>query len=188
MDSGIVMMKQLARAFSANCIPKIQKEFQSTMINSHFHYSSENGLTVLHENPKTRTVSITFPADGVTLNFEFFDWKVNWDVSIALKHTLIRVGSDAPMIHPSNYIVKHIFSFFCISLDSERVAGFPPRRPRFKPGSGHVGFCDGQKWRLVGFLRELRFPLPIYSPSASPQSCSLSPEAGTIGQEWPQCR
>jgi hypothetical protein len=33
------------------------------------------------------------------------------------------------------------------------------------------------------FLRELRFPLPIYIPSASPQSSSLSPEAGTIGQE-----
>jgi hypothetical protein len=29
------------------------------------------------------------------------------------------------------------------------------------------------------FLRgELRFPLPIYIPSASPQSSSLSPEAG----------
>jgi hypothetical protein len=38
------------------------------------------------------------------------------------------------------------------------------------------------------FLRELRFPLPIYIPSASPQSSSLSPEAGTIGQEWPQCQ
>jgi hypothetical protein len=24
---------------------------------------------------------------------------------------------------------------------------FPPRRPRFKPGSGQVEFCDGQKWR-----------------------------------------
>jgi hypothetical protein len=36
------------------------------------------------------------------------------------------------------------------------------------------------------FLRELRFPLPIYIPSASPQTSSLSPEAGTIGQEWPQ--
>jgi hypothetical protein len=24
---------------------------------------------------------------------------------------------------------------------------FPPRRPGFKPVSGHVGFCDGQKWR-----------------------------------------
>jgi hypothetical protein len=37
----------------------------------------------------------------------------------------------------------------------------------------------------AGFLlRELRFPLPIYIPSASPQLSSLSPEAGTIGQEW----
>jgi hypothetical protein len=37
----------------------------------------------------------------------------------------------------------------------------------------------------AGFLRELRFPLTIYIPSASPQSSSLSPEADTIGQEWP---
>jgi hypothetical protein len=35
----------------------------------------------------------------------------------------------------------------------------------------------------TGFLRELRFHLPIYIPSASPQLSSLSPEAGTIGQE-----
>jgi hypothetical protein len=40
----------------------------------------------------------------------------------------------------------------------------------------------------AGFLRELRFPLPIYIPSASPPSSSLSIEAGTIGQEWPQCQ
>jgi hypothetical protein len=40
----------------------------------------------------------------------------------------------------------------------------------------------------TGFLRELRFPLTIYIPSASSQSSSLSPEAGTIGQEWPQCQ
>jgi hypothetical protein len=38
----------------------------------------------------------------------------------------------------------------------------------------------------AGFLLELLFPLPIYFPSASPQSSSLSPEADTIGQEWPQ--
>jgi hypothetical protein len=31
----------------------------------------------------------------------------------------------------------------------------------------------------AGFLRELRFPPPIYIPSAS-QSSSVSPEAGTI--------
>jgi hypothetical protein len=40
----------------------------------------------------------------------------------------------------------------------------------------------------AGFLRELRFPLPIYIPSASPQSSSLSPKAGIIGQEWPKCQ
>jgi hypothetical protein len=40
----------------------------------------------------------------------------------------------------------------------------------------------------TGFLGELRFPLPIYIPSASPQSSSPSPEAGTIDQEWPQCQ
>jgi hypothetical protein len=28
---------------------------------------------------------------------------------------------------------------------------FSPRRPGFKPGSGHVGFCDGQKWRWGRF-------------------------------------
>jgi hypothetical protein len=38
----------------------------------------------------------------------------------------------------------------------------------------------------AGFLLELRFPLPIYIPSASPQSSSLSPEVDTINQEWPQ--
>jgi hypothetical protein len=43
----------------------------------------------------------------------------------------------------------------------------------------------GKSGAKAGFLRELRFPLPIYIPSASSQSSSLSPEAGTIGQEWP---
>jgi hypothetical protein len=47
-------------------------------------------------------------------------------------------------------------------------------------------FVMDQSGAGAGFLRELRFPLPIYIPSASPQSSSISPEAGTIGQEWPQ--
>jgi hypothetical protein len=40
----------------------------------------------------------------------------------------------------------------------------------------------------AGFLRELRFSLPIYIPSTSAQSSSVSPKAGKIGQEWPQCQ
>jgi hypothetical protein len=31
------------------------------------------------------------------------------------------------------------------------VAGFPPRRPGFKSGSAHMGFCDRQKWRWGRF-------------------------------------
>jgi hypothetical protein len=50
------------------------------------------------------------------------------------------------------------------------------------------GFLWWTKVEEAGFLRELRFPLPIYIPSESPQSSSLSPEAGKIGQDWPQCQ
>jgi hypothetical protein len=38
------------------------------------------------------------------------------------------------------------------------------------------------------FFENFGFSLPIYIPSASPQSFSLSPKVGTIGQEWPQCQ
>jgi hypothetical protein len=44
------------------------------------------------------------------------------------------------------------------------------------------GFVMGKRGTGAGFPQELQFPLPIYIPSASPQSTSLSPEAGTIGQ------
>jgi hypothetical protein len=56
------------------------------------------------------------------------------------------------------------------------------------PGLVMWDFVMNKSGARAGFLRELRFPLPIYIPSPSPQSSSLSPEAGTIGQEWPQCQ
>jgi hypothetical protein len=50
-------------------------------------------------------------------------------------------------------------------------------------------FVMGRSGAGAGFSpRKLRFPLPIYIPSVSPQSSSLSPEAGTVDQEWPQCQ
>jgi hypothetical protein len=48
------------------------------------------------------------------------------------------------------------------------VAGFPPRRP----GSGHVGFVMDEVALGAGFLRVLRFPLPIFIPPIAPQSPS----------------
>jgi hypothetical protein len=56
-----------------------------------------------------------------------------------------------------------------------------------KPGLVMWDFVMDKSVAGAGFLRELWFPLPIYIPSTSPQSSSLSPEADTIGQEWPQC-
>jgi hypothetical protein len=55
--------------------------------------------------------------------------------------------------------------------------------PGSTPGLVMCNFVMDISGAGAGFLRERRFALPIYIPSASPQSSSLSPEAGTIGQE-----
>jgi hypothetical protein len=60
--------------------------------------------------------------------------------------------------------------------------------PGSNPGLVMWDFVMDKSGAVAVFLRELRFPLTIYIPSASPQSSSLSPEAGTIGQEGPQCQ
>jgi hypothetical protein len=58
------------------------------------------------------------------------------------------------------------------------VAGFPPRRPGFKPGFGHVEFCDGQKWRWGRFS-----PRTSVSP-ANPHSICFSTIIFTITRGW----
>jgi hypothetical protein len=84
------------------------------------------------------------------------------------------------------------------------VSRYNNTRPRHSSGGSSPASHRGSRgsnpglvmWNFVmdksgagaDFLRELWFPLPIYIPSTSPQSSSLSPEAGTIGQEWPQCQ
>jgi hypothetical protein len=71
------------------------------------------------------------------------------------------------------------FCRFCavqgISLDN---AGFPPLRPGFKPGSGHVGFCDGQNWRWGRFS-----PRTSVSP-ANIHSICFSTIIFTITRGW----
>jgi hypothetical protein len=53
-----------------------------------------------------------------------------------------------------------------------------PRRHGFKPGSGHVGFCDGQKWRWGRFS-----PRTSVSP-ANVHSICFSTIIFTITQGW----
>jgi hypothetical protein len=65
------------------------------------------------------------------------------------------------------------------------VAGFPPRRPRFEPGSGHVGFVVdkvalGQVFsEYFGFPRYSSFHQLLHNHPPSSGAC-------TIGQKWPQ--
>jgi hypothetical protein len=58
----------------------------------------------------------------------------------------------------------------------------PTAAARVQTRVGMWDFVMDKSSAGAGFLRELRFPLPIYIPSCSPQSSSLSPEAGTIGR------
>jgi hypothetical protein len=53
------------------------------------------------------------------------------------------------------------------------VAGFPPRRPEFDPGSGQVGFVVDKVALGQVFSEYFGFPCP-------------SSGAGTIGQKWTQ--
>jgi hypothetical protein len=46
------------------------------------------------------------------------------------------------------------------------------------------GICGGQRGARAGFLRALRFPLPVFIPPNSPTS--QLPEAGTTDQYWPR--
>jgi hypothetical protein len=116
-----------------------------------------------------------------------------------VNYVLEQQGSEAPLqmeetvktvTHPIGLPLEFIFlSRSSLAHHNEGSRhGFPPRRPGFKAGSGHVGFCDGQKWRWGRFSpRTSVSPANLHS-ICSPQSSSLSPEAGTIGQLWPQCQ
>jgi hypothetical protein len=55
---------------------------------------------------------------------------------------------------------------------------FKPRRPGFKPAYGHVGFCDGQKWRWGMFS-----PRTLVSP-ANLHSICFSTIIFTITRGW----
>jgi hypothetical protein len=52
-------------------------------------------------------------------------------------------------------------------------AGFAPRRPGFEPGVRSCGICVGQSGTGAGFLRVLRFPLPIIAQTGPQPSSSI---------------
>jgi hypothetical protein len=58
------------------------------------------------------------------------------------------------------------------NMSSGGYVGFPPRRPRFEPLSGHA-ICGRKNGTVTGFLRVFRFLLPIIPPIAPHWSWSI---------------
>jgi hypothetical protein len=64
---------------------------------------------------------------------------------------------------------------------------FPTAAARVQTRVWSSGLCGGQRGAGAGFLRVLRFPLPILIPPNS--QLSYSPGTGTIyAFQWPTCR
>jgi hypothetical protein len=57
-----------------------------------------------------------------------------------------------------------------------------------KPDLGMWDFVMDKSGAGAGFFPRTSVSLANLHSICSPQSSSLSPEAGTIGQEWPQCQ
>jgi hypothetical protein len=66
------------------------------------------------------------------------------------------------------------------------VAGFPPRRPWFEPGSDHVGFVVDKVALGQVFSEYFGFPYQSLFHQLLHNHPHLSSGACTIGQKWPQ--
>jgi hypothetical protein len=112
-------------------------------------------------------------------------------VVYALGGYLVKFVNRKPLMSKLN---TNLITQFLLHIQSNTSLSTIPAPGAHRGGSGSNpglvmwDFVMDKSGAGAGFLRELRCALPIYILSASPQSSSLSPEAGTIGQEWPQCQ
>jgi hypothetical protein len=95
MGSGIVMMKEypLCRLWNTFWSVNRTSQYVAEFTFSPCLWKWANSTPWGSQN----MISITFPADDITLNFELFDWR--WPGMFPL-HWSNWVGSDVPMISP----------------------------------------------------------------------------------------
>jgi hypothetical protein len=90
----------------------------------------------------------------------------------------------AHLIHEP-VLVEHLHLLQTLQL-KRLVAGFPPRRPGFHPGSGQVGFVVNKVAQGQVFSEYFGFPCQSSFHQLLRNHPHLSSGAGTIGQNWPQ--
>jgi hypothetical protein len=78
-------------------------------------------------------------------------------------------------------IVGRLMSL-CSAIAQAVSRWLPTAAARVQTRVWSCGICGGQSGAGAGFLRVLRFPLPMFIPPISPQSPSPITRAGTIGQ------
>jgi hypothetical protein len=84
----------------------------------------------------------------------------------------------------SNETYTSLHNTWAVPQLKRLVAGFPPRRPRFDPRSGHLGFVVGKV--ALGQVFSENFGFPCQSSfHRLLHNHHLSSGAGTIGQQWP---
>jgi hypothetical protein len=70
------------------------------------------------------------------------------------------------------YFPRNLFSNICNLCFAQVSRWLPTSAARVRARVGSFGICAGQSSAGAGFLRVLRFPLPIFIPQISPQSPS----------------
>jgi hypothetical protein len=104
---------------------------------------------------------------------------INIKFNIKILHmiyTSLRIVSD----HFLTFL-KHVLSIFIGRAIVQAVSHWLPTAAALvRARVWSSGICGGQSGAGAGFLRVLRFPLPIFIPPNSPSS--QSPGEGTIGQ------
>jgi hypothetical protein len=84
------------------------------------------------------------------------------------------------------YPYKEQSTYKAAPLLKRLVAGFPPRRSGFKPGSSHVGFVVDKVTLGQVFSEYFGFPCQSSFHQFLHNHHYLSSGAGTIGSKWPQ--
>jgi hypothetical protein len=122
----------------------------------------------------TFTIHFTFyrSVSASSEKVQYFAWNLAWVLYTFLRFSSLRTGLISKAVGMSHLVDYHCPS--AVPWLRSLVASLSPRRPRFAPGSFHVGFVVDKVALGQVFVRVLRFsPVDISFHRRSPNSYHL---------------